>query len=170
MLDRSHVSKHNLLCSLSSSIASTLTDRLPFLQLNAYMYITSRELAQQTLPSKMTYVTYMPLPLRLSQTCNKQSLSMVMIWLLSVLMAQHTAESKVKGFGMTISREKMRLGPPMMRRCEYLSTKALTMRFEGTKWWPSMMFCDKIMRQLEPPRCRTLNPQTNNSNHLPASE
>jgi len=85
----------------------------------------------------------MPLPLRLSQTCNKQSLSMVTIWLLSVLMAQHKAESKVKGFGTTISREKMRLGPPMMRRREYLSTKALTMRFDGMKWWLSMMFCEK---------------------------
>ena len=54
-----------------------------------------------------------------------------MIWLLSVLRAQHMAESKVNGLGRMISRAKMRLGPPVMRRCEYLSTNALLMRFDG---------------------------------------
>jgi hypothetical protein len=37
MLDRSHVRRQSLLCSLSSNIASTLTDLLPFLTLKAYM-------------------------------------------------------------------------------------------------------------------------------------
>ena len=69
-----------------------------------------------------------------------------MIWLLSVLRAQHIAESKVNGLGRMISRAKMRLGPPVMRRCEYLSTNALLMRFDGMNRWLSMMFCGYAVR------------------------